>query len=79
MLDLSAAFGQQVRSKTGTTDIGLAASPASYGFFGKCGFDLDKEESTFMTFAADRIQTSATDRLLNNTALLQLLAETAQT
>lgn len=66
----------QVCNKTGITDIGLAASPASYGFFGKCGFDLDREQSTFMAFAAESINTSATDRLQANTSLLQLLVQT---
>lgn len=69
----------QVRNRTGTTDIGLAANAASYGFFGKCGFDLDREKSTFMAFAAESMSTTATDKLKSNTALLQVLAKTTQT
>lgn len=69
----------QVRNKTGITDIGLAADPGSYTFFGKCAFDLDREKSIFMAFAGDSMSTTATDRLQRNTSLVQILARTCNT
>ena len=66
----------QVRNRTGITDIGLAAKPDSYKFFGKCGFDLDREQSTFMAFAAENMSLNATNRLKGNSTLLQVLAQT---
>lgn len=67
----------QVRNKTGITDIGLAANPDSYSFFGKCAFDLDREKSIFMAFAGKNTSMTATDRLQRNTKLLQILDETS--
>lgn len=64
----------QVRNKTGTTDIGLAAFPASYGFFSKCGFDLDREQSTFMTFALSKCNADALHNFQSKPSLLALLA-----
>lgn len=69
----------QVRNKTGITDIGLAANPDSYSFFGKCAFDLDREKSIFMAFAGSGTSMTATDRLQSNTTLLQILAGTSNT
>ena len=68
-----------MRNKTGITDIGLSANLDSYNFFGKCAFDLDREKSIFMAFAADSVSTTATDRLQGNTSLLQILAGTTNT
>ena len=67
----------QVRNRTGTTDIGLASDPASYGFFSRCGFDLDREQSTFMTLVKGRCQADVSHRLQSKPSLLELLAKVA--
>lgn len=67
----------QVRNRTGTTDIGLASDPASYGFFSRCGFDLDREQSTFMTFVKGTRQLDVSHQLQSKPSLLKLLAEVA--
>lgn len=64
----------QVLNKTGTNDIGLASSQGSFGFFNSCGFDLDREQSTYMTLKSGSGQTPVTTRLQANTKLLTLLA-----
>lgn len=69
----------QVRNRTGITDIGLAAKSDSYRFFEKCAFDLDREKSTFMAFAAGSMGVTATNRLQRNTTLLKMLAEISST
>lgn len=76
---LLAKATNQVRNKTGITDIGLAAKPNSYRFFGKCGFDLDREQSTFMAFAAENMSLTATNKLQRNPTLLQILAQLRST
>ena len=68
----------QVRNKYGTTDIGLAADTASYGFFRQCGFDLDREESTFMSLqSSDGCKTDSCAAVKSRPSLIALLDQVA--
>lgn len=68
----------QVRNKYGTTDIGLAADTASYGFFRQCGFDLDREESTFMLLQSpEGCKTNSCAAVKSRPSLIALLDQFA--
>lgn len=65
----------QVLNKTGTNDIGLASDDATFGFFNSCGFDLDREQSTYMELTSrNHSQTPNTTALQASPKLLTLLA-----
>ena len=64
----------QVLNKTGTNDIGLASTDGTFGFFNSCGFDLDREQSTYMALTSRCGRLPGTEKLQANTKLQTLLA-----
>ena len=64
----------QVLNKTGTNDIGLASNEGTFGFFNSCGFDLDREQSTYMELVSRVDRHPVTEKLQASVKLQTLLA-----